>query len=173
MISAFRVLLLLVLIFNVMSLVKSLENNISDHDNKGTESSDSNVRSSSLTGRFPFPGLKLRRSAPSFSVAGVVLAGGVSAYMKKGSKPSLIGSLALGSGLITGGVLLESNQDHLGTIVSTAASAGVAAIGGIRFKATKKIFPAVPLLVLGAASTAFHIHHLWQGETVESKDKKE
>jgi uncharacterized membrane protein (UPF0136 family) len=48
---------------------------------------------------------------------------------------------------------------------------GLATIGAIRFLATKKFMPAVPLLCLGVVSTCYHGYHAYQ-LCSNSKEKK-
>jgi uncharacterized membrane protein (UPF0136 family) len=87
----------------------------------------------------------------SFSAGAAVLAGGFYAYVKKGSKASLIASSVIGGALVVGGVLILNGNDYLGHTVSLVSSSGLSAFGLYRIITTKKVFPAVPLFLLGTA----------------------
>ena len=92
----------------------------------------------------------------SFTIGGVVIAGGLYAFIVKKSAPSLYGSLLLGSGLIAGGVLISNGNDLLGHSVSAAASTGMVAVGISRYISSKKPFPAFPIVILGIVSAAYN-----------------
>lgn len=92
----------------------------------------------------------------SFTVGGIVIAGGIYAYLAKKSLPSLYGSLLLGSGLIAGGLLIANGNDFLGHTVSATSSTGLIAVGVSRYLTTKKAMPAAPLALLGIVSTLYN-----------------
>ncbi|GAQ84497.1 hypothetical protein KFL_001910160 [Klebsormidium nitens] len=83
----------------------------------------------------------------------LLLGGGTSAYLKSGSKQSVI-SGALGAALSAMAYYLESQESthQTGLAVAFGYSILFASVFGIRLFATKKAFPAAPLLALSLAS---------------------
>jgi uncharacterized membrane protein (UPF0136 family) len=100
----------------------------------------------------------------SFAVGGIVISGGLYAYIAKKSLKSLYGSLLLGGGLLYGGYLVLNGKDLEGHSFSAAASTGVVAVGARRLLQTQKAMPAVPLLIIGLISSAYQIKKVvdWQ-----------
>ncbi|CBZ54098.1 conserved hypothetical protein [Neospora caninum Liverpool] len=91
------------------------------------------------------------------SSAAVLMAGGVAAYMKANSLPSLVGSVGLASSFVAS-TYLFTQTDHIGgaSLIATLGGAATAAMGYKRYLVAAK--PAVPvtLMVVGALNTAYY-----------------
>ena len=93
----------------------------------------------------------------SLSAGIVILAGGVFAYVSKGSLPSLLGSSVIGGGLIAGGLLILNGRDFQGHALSAATSILLVGVAAQRYSVARKSMPAIPMFVIGAISSAYHI----------------
>jgi uncharacterized membrane protein (UPF0136 family) len=68
--------------------------------------------------------LKTPGAALPMAVGSVVLAGGLTGYVKRGSVPSLVGSAVIGSGLVGGSALIMEDEELSGHAVA-GISAGI------------------------------------------------
>ncbi len=93
----------------------------------------------------------------AFGVGGLTVAGGLFAYFKRGSVPSLVGSVILGGSLIVGGLLVNDGSNFSGHAIASAGSVGLLAIGASRYNTTRKPMPAAPMMVLGCVSAIYQI----------------
>jgi uncharacterized membrane protein (UPF0136 family) len=94
----------------------------------------------------------------NLSLGGLVMAGGVYGYFKKGSTPSLIAGLTVGSVLVGSGYLIAAT-DHVyhGHCLATATSGLLALAMGGRFASTGKFMPAGMVATLGAVGCAYNL----------------
>eukprot|EP00667_Euglena_gracilis_P026763 EG_transcript_32547 len=86
------------------------------------------------------------------AMAALVPAGGVLAYVRKGSVPSLVGGVGVGLAYGLAAYLAEE-QPNAGYTVGAVASLALSIIGLLRFRKTGKFMPAGLLLVLGVLTT--------------------
>ena len=93
----------------------------------------------------------------SYATGGIVLAGGLYAFLSKGSKPSLIASSIFALAFFGGGFLVQNGNDFNGHSLSLVASSTLASFGAYRFISTKKPFPSLPLLILGGITSAYQV----------------
>mmetsp|Transcript_9839 Transcript_9839/g.9941 ORF Transcript_9839/g.9941 Transcript_9839/m.9941 type:complete len:109 (+) Transcript_9839:20-346(+) len=91
------------------------------------------------------------------AMGAVIIAGGLYAYLKKGSIASLIGSSVIGAGFIGAGVLISNGYNLEGHGLSSASSLMLTGIALQRLITTRKPMPGLPLLFLGGASAAYQI----------------
>eukprot|EP00898_Chlorokybus_atmophyticus_P002032 jgi/Chlat1/282/Chrsp1S03169 len=104
------------------------------------------------------PGLKVSAALDVQTVTtaygALVTGGGIFAYLRSGSKGSLISSLTSGA-LLGAAVYLQSNPDtaQKGTALAFGVALLLASVFGIRLLATKKPVPAGPLLALSLAAS--------------------
>jgi len=97
-------------------------------------------------------------SAHVSNTTGLLLTvGGIAAYAKKRSTPSLIAGVALGSTFFLSSYLIQKQQNFEGHALASAASVALVGAGVSRyFKATNKTIPLV-LVVVGALSSLYQI----------------
>eukprot|EP00747_Dinoflagellata_sp_TGD_P189303 gnl/TRDRNA2_/TRDRNA2_49470_c0_seq1.p1 gnl/TRDRNA2_/TRDRNA2_49470_c0~~gnl/TRDRNA2_/TRDRNA2_49470_c0_seq1.p1 ORF type:complete len:125 (-),score=26.93 gnl/TRDRNA2_/TRDRNA2_49470_c0_seq1:105-434(-) len=91
----------------------------------------------------------------NLSVGALLAIGGLFAYVKKGSVPSLLGGGFCGAGLIASGTMARKDPRRaflLGTIVSAILSAGMIP----RAVKTKKMMPAGMVALLGAIALLYN-----------------
>ena len=67
--------------------------------------------------------------------------------------PSLYGGLALGSAFIVAGATIQSGSDFRGHIIAAVASTILVGTGTSRYLASKKLMPAVPMLIIGMSNS--------------------
>ncbi len=107
----------------------------------------------------------------NLSLGGLVLAGGIVGYVKKGSRMSLLSGITVGSLLLGSGYLI-AKTDHVyeGHILATTTSSILALAMGQRFVATGKFMPAGLVAALGAGACAYNYHKSkeWAPETSSS-----
>ncbi|KAL4518182.1 hypothetical protein Ndes2526A_g01369 [Nannochloris sp. 'desiccata'] len=84
----------------------------------------------------------------SYTLGFLSAVGGLSEFIKTGSKPSLIAGLGIGSLYIYGGYLINNGQSEVGHKVNVSAAVLLAGAMVPRYLKTKKIWPAG---VMGAA----------------------
>lgn len=92
----------------------------------------------------------------SFSVGGLLVAGGAFGWAKKGSLPSLAAGAISGGLLIGSGVLIQKGHHFEGHSLGAAVSAAVAAAMGARFVKSRAMMPAGGVALLTSASAAYH-----------------
>lgn len=97
-------------------------------------------------------------SHAAFGTGAIVVGAGVYAYFKKNSIASLLGSAALGGTIIIGGLLISQGKDFLGHATAAAGSTGLVLLGIVRYRATGKPMPAIPLILIGGASAAYQLN---------------
>ena len=88
--------------------------------------------------------------------------GGLYAFAKKRSVPSLVGSLIIGGTFVIAGELIRRGSDYHGHLVGAAASCTLIAVGASRYIATSKMMPAAPLVALGLLSSAYHMKKTYE-----------
>ena len=93
----------------------------------------------------------------NLSLGGIVIAGGVMGYLKKGSTASLVAGVSVGSLLLTSGYLIAKTDSVYEAHCLAAASSGVLALAmGQRFVQTAKFMPAGLTAALGATACAYN-----------------
>jgi uncharacterized membrane protein (UPF0136 family) len=95
----------------------------------------------------------------NLSLGGLVLVGGAYGYLKKGSAPSLVAGLTIGSLLMGSGYLIAAT-DHIyeAHCLATATSGVMALAMGGRFVSTGKFMPAGLVATLGAIGCAYNLN---------------
>lgn len=101
-------------------------------------------------------------SHAAFTVGGISIVGGLYAFYKKRSMPSLVGSLIVGGGLITGGWLINNGEAFEGHSLAVMSSFILGAVGAARYAKTQKPMPGMPMLVVGGLSTAYHLQKTYE-----------
>ncbi|GAX13802.1 hypothetical protein FisN_30Lh096 [Fistulifera solaris] len=107
----------------------------------------------------------------NLSLGGLVLAGGIVGYVKKGSRMSLISGITVGSLLLGSGYLIaKTDQVYEGHVLATTTSSILALAMGQRFMATGKFMPAGLVAALGVGACAYNYHKSkeWAPETSSS-----
>jgi uncharacterized membrane protein (UPF0136 family) len=87
----------------------------------------------------------------NLSLGGLVMVGGAYGYWKKGSTPSLVAGLTIGSLLLGSGYMIATNSDRM-----YEAHCMAIAMGG-RFVSTGKFMPAGMVATLGALGCAYNL----------------
>ncbi|KAG1700124.1 hypothetical protein DVH05_011936 [Phytophthora capsici] len=102
---------------------------------------------------------------PTFTMAGLLTAGGVFGYLKTKSVPSLVAGVTLGAGFGVAGYLLQKGEMTNGHGVALLMSSITMGAMGVRAVRTKKPLP-VSVASLGALSAAYHAHRFteWIGQ---------
>lgn len=93
----------------------------------------------------------------NFTVGGLVAAGGIMGFAKKGSKASLLAGLTFGGLLIGSGVMISGEHQYEGHALATGASGIMALAMGQRFISSGKFMPAGLVATLGAACCAYNL----------------
>jgi uncharacterized membrane protein (UPF0136 family) len=95
----------------------------------------------------------------NLSLGGLVMVGGVYGYWKKGSTPSLVAGLTIGSLLLGSGYMIATNTDRMyeAHCLATATSGLMAVAMGGRFVSTGKFMPAGMVATLGAIGCAYNL----------------
>lgn len=95
----------------------------------------------------------------NLSLGGLVMAGGLVGYLKKGSHISLVSGITVGSLLLGSGYLIAKTEHvYEGHVLATTTSSVLALAMGHRFVTTSKFMPAGFMAVLGAAACAYNFH---------------
>ena len=94
----------------------------------------------------------------NFTLGGIVGLGGIMGYMKKGSTPSLVAGLTLGSALIGSGVLITKNQSFEGHCLACGATGIMTVAMGSRFYKSGKFMPAGLVASLGVIGLAYNVN---------------
>lgn len=95
----------------------------------------------------------------NLGLGGLVIAGGTYGYFKKGSTPSLIAGLSVGSLLMGSGYLIAAtDRVYEGHCLATASSGLLALAMGSRFVSTGKFMPAGMVATLGALGCAYNLN---------------
>ncbi|KAG5362944.1 TMEM14 protein-like protein [Yarrowia sp. B02] len=94
---------------------------------------------------------------PAFTMAGLTGLGGVMGYLKKNSKPSLFGGLAVSGLYLTAAILLKENADYG---IETAIGASTVLLGASIPRIIKAGIKPVPvgLAVLGGLNLGYYIY---------------
>lgn len=92
---------------------------------------------------------------PTYTMAGLLTAGGVFGYLKKKSVPSLVAGLTLGAGFGVAGYMLQSQHMTNGHGVALLMSTVTMSAMGVRAVRTKKPLP-IAVSSIGALSAAYH-----------------
>ncbi|KAG7387188.1 Transmembrane protein 14A [Phytophthora pseudosyringae] len=102
---------------------------------------------------------------PTYTMAGLLTAGGVFGYLKSKSVPSLVAGVTLGAGFGIAGFLLQKGEMTNGHGVALLVSSITTGAMGLRAVRTKKPLP-VSVASLGALSAAYHAHRFteWIGQ---------
>ncbi|MCO5554192.1 hypothetical protein L7F22_007718 [Adiantum nelumboides] len=126
----------------------------------------SGTHSCSLAVRPRIPVMPVRANASLSELAptaaavygSLLLGGGLFAYSRSSSKGSLLGGLS--GGVLMGMVFLLSlnpQMKDLGEAIGFGTALLFVAVFGIRFAATKKAFPAAPLLLISIVASAVFV----------------
>ena len=91
----------------------------------------------------------------SFTMAGIVAAGGLMGYARKRSIPSLVAGLAFGGLFALSGMMIRNGQDYHGHVLAAATSSVLVLAMGPRALKSRKFMPAGLVATLGAVSTAY------------------
>jgi uncharacterized membrane protein (UPF0136 family) len=95
----------------------------------------------------------------SYGFGSLLLVGGIAAYARKGSVPSLLAGSILGTALVGSGLLIHKGHHFEGHTTALVASSVVVGAMAARFAKTKSIVPgAIGLVGLGST--------LYQGKKV-------
>ncbi|KAH7479319.1 hypothetical protein PRIC1_009134 [Phytophthora ramorum] len=102
---------------------------------------------------------------PTYTMAGLLTAGGVFGYLKTKSVPSLVAGVTLGAGFGVAGFLLQKGEMTNGHGVALLVSSITMGAMGLRAVRTKKPLP-VTIASLGALSAAYHTQRFteWIGQ---------
>mmetsp|Transcript_10800 Transcript_10800/g.14016 ORF Transcript_10800/g.14016 Transcript_10800/m.14016 type:complete len:112 (+) Transcript_10800:62-397(+) len=91
----------------------------------------------------------------AFGVGGLVLAGGLMGYLKKGSKASLIASGGTAALLFASGVIVTKGYDFEGHALAFGTSSLLAVGMGMRSFKSGKFMPAGLVATIGVVSAAY------------------
>ncbi|KAK9472487.1 uncharacterized protein V1510DRAFT_403105 [Dipodascopsis tothii] len=91
----------------------------------------------------------------AFTLAGLCTLGGASAYIKKGSVPSMVAGAGIGSLYLGAGYLLKQNKDY-GIELAAVTSLILAGAGIKRTLKTKGAPVPIMLAVLGLSGSAYY-----------------
>lgn len=95
----------------------------------------------------------------NLTFGGLVMAGGVAGYLRKGSRASLVAGMTAGSLLLGSGYMIaKTDSIYEAHVVAATTSALVALAMGQRFVSTGKFMPAGLVAVMGAAACAYNFH---------------
>lgn len=95
----------------------------------------------------------------NLSFGGLVIAGGLMGYFKKGSKISLGAGLAVGSLLISSGYMIAKTDNvYEGHLLATGTSGALALAMGKRYLSTMKFMPAGLVAALGVVACAYNFN---------------
>ncbi len=92
----------------------------------------------------------------SFTMAGLVGAGGVAGFAKARSVPSLAAGLGCAAVFAASGVLINQGRNTQGHMLALGTSAGLAAAMGPRALKSGKFMPAGMVAALGLVSGLYH-----------------
>lgn len=100
--------------------------------------------------------LILWQEHPSYTLSALLLAGGISGYVKKRSIPSLVAGLTFSATFAAAGYLLHKNADW--GLELALGSSGLLLAAGISRAIPVKFTKPIPVLLttLGLASTAYY-----------------
>lgn len=102
---------------------------------------------------------------PTYTMGGLLAAGGVVGYLKTKSISSLMAGVTLGAGFGFAGYLLQKGEMTNGHGVALLVSSITMGAMGVRAVRTMKPLP-VSIASLGAVSAAYHAHRFndWLGQ---------
>eukprot|EP00475_Leptophrys_vorax_P038218 TRINITY_DN669_c0_g1_i2.p1 TRINITY_DN669_c0_g1~~TRINITY_DN669_c0_g1_i2.p1 ORF type:complete len:124 (-),score=37.86 TRINITY_DN669_c0_g1_i2:76-447(-) len=93
----------------------------------------------------------------SYSTSAVLVAGGVFAFAKRKSMPSLIGGVGAGLLMALSGFLISNDQEFGGHLLGALTGATIGSVMMVRAVKTKKVMPA------GAVSALLGLAGLYNG----------
>ena len=93
----------------------------------------------------------------TYAYALVVVAGGIAAYIRKGSTQSLVVSSGVAVLLLIAASLMGVPTSKVGTILALATAVGLAAMRGIKAKKTRKMVPAVVSVYSAAMACGYMV----------------
>ena len=91
----------------------------------------------------------------TYAFALIVVAGGIAAYVRKGSTQSLIVSSGVAVLLLIAASLMGVPTSKVGTILALATAICVAALMGIKAKNTRKVVPAAVAVYSSAMACGY------------------
>jgi uncharacterized membrane protein (UPF0136 family) len=95
----------------------------------------------------------------NLTLGGLVTVGGIIGYVKKGSVPSLVAGIGIGSMLLGSGYLIAKTDKVFEGFALGSTSSALLAIGmGQRYVATSKMMPAGVVSILGIAGLAYNVN---------------
>eukprot|EP00299_Pterocystis_sp_00344_P008088 c2922_g1_i1.p1 GENE.c2922_g1_i1~~c2922_g1_i1.p1 ORF type:complete len:113 (-),score=27.37 c2922_g1_i1:26-364(-) len=107
----------------------------------------------------------MHEERPVLLLGALTTFGGVAAFARVRSVPSLVAGVGLGSMLVASSAVIKRQIDDNGEAVlgfSSAAltSGALAALMAYRFSKTRKPMPALPLIVAGSLCASYYIYKL-------------
>src|SRR5689334_11848767 len=92
---------------------------------------------------------------PEYTMGAILTGGGIYAYTKKKSLPSLIGGLTLGLGYIGAGYMIHQRYEYdRGHYVAAGCASVLSIVGITRYIKTRSFMPSGILALLGLGSLA-------------------
>eukprot|EP00802_Teleaulax_amphioxeia_P022445 Tamp_22891.p1 GENE.Tamp_22891~~Tamp_22891.p1 ORF type:complete len:112 (-),score=12.93 Tamp_22891:727-1062(-) len=103
----------------------------------------------------------------SFTMGALMGLGGAYAFVRKGSKASLIAGGSIGALFVGSGLLIQAGQNKNGHLLAVGSSLALVAGMGPRAVASRKFMPAGLVATIGAASGAYQAAKVqqWWDET--------
>jgi uncharacterized membrane protein (UPF0136 family) len=96
-----------------------------------------------------------------YTVSAILASGGIFAFIKKKSTPSLIGGLTLAFAFALSGYLIHQRFEYFaGNMLGSASGVALASVGLSRYLKTRKPMPGLALLGLGMAAGGYHGYKL-------------
>jgi uncharacterized membrane protein (UPF0136 family) len=106
----------------------------------------------------------------NLTLGGLVIAGGITGYVKKGSKISLIAGIGIGSLLLGSGYLIaKTDRVFEGHVVGLTSTGVMAVAMGHRYMTTGKFMPAGLVATLGIIGCAYNINKAIEWAPTSSK----
>ena len=93
----------------------------------------------------------------NLGLGGLAIVGGAVGYLRKGSKPSLLAGLTVGSIFLGSGYMIAQTDRQYEAHLMASGTGGIMAVGmAQRWMKTSKFMPAGMIAILGAAACAYN-----------------